>query len=233
MPVGPAFLEGAVEAFRFSVLPGVAGFDQDVFGAQSGEGVVGHDPLHGRTVGCRSDRGPGEEHRAGRAFLIGEDHGVSQAGMVIDSDVDVVKPDPCVACCMVAGGLVRVGAPAPPSGILPSFLTSMWIMSPGASRSYLRSVALAARIRAPVTGSRSQSLGMPARARIRETVLGLTPQRTARFLGPSRCATRRARTSDTTGAGVACGQDFGLELRSSRPAQPWERYRLTQRCAHV
>lgn len=59
LPVGPAFLEGAVEAFGFAVVPGVAGFYQDMFSAQSGEGalevagdpvgegVVGHDPRHG------------------------------------------------------------------------------------------------------------------------------------------------------------------------------------------
>jgi hypothetical protein len=36
LAVGPAFLEGAVEAFCFAVLPGMAGFDQDVFRVQCG-----------------------------------------------------------------------------------------------------------------------------------------------------------------------------------------------------
>ena len=48
MPVGPSVLEGAVEAFCFAVAPGVAGFDQDVFGAQLGEGVL---EVAGKPVG--------------------------------------------------------------------------------------------------------------------------------------------------------------------------------------
>jgi hypothetical protein len=50
---------------------------------------------------------------------------------------------------------------------------------------------------------------------------------------PSRRSTRLVRTSATTFAGVACGHDFGLELRSSRPSHPWVRYRLIQRWAQV
>lgn len=37
LPIGPAFLQGAVERFRFAVLPGMEGVDQDVPGTECGQ----------------------------------------------------------------------------------------------------------------------------------------------------------------------------------------------------
>jgi hypothetical protein len=104
----------------------------------------------------------------------------------------------------------------------------MWIMPPGVS--FIAAVGGPGRAD-PCPGDRV--LGIPARARIREMVRALVPQRKARSAGPSRRSTRLVRTSATTFAGVACGHDFGLELRSSRPSHPWVRYRLIQRWAQV
>ena len=79
-----------------------------------------------------SSRRPLQEGRAGRAALVGQDLAVGQAGVVVDQRVDVVVADgpPVHARLMVGAGLAAARQP-PPSGILPSFLTSMWTSSPG------------------------------------------------------------------------------------------------------
>jgi hypothetical protein len=105
-------LQGAVEALYLSVLPWAVRPDEQVPGVECGEGVadgvcagvadvvVGHhlldagDAEGGEGLGCAEQEG-----RAGGAFLVGEDFGVGQAGVVVDQGVDVVEPDPGPFLC--------------------------------------------------------------------------------------------------------------------------------------
>ena len=99
-PVGPSFLQGAVEAFGFAVLSGRVWSGQDVCCLERGEHglevagvtvvqrVVGHDladAASGEELG-----GLGEERGAGRALLIRQDVGGREPGVVVDGDVEVV-----------------------------------------------------------------------------------------------------------------------------------------------
>jgi hypothetical protein len=65
----------------------------EIPGQPVGERIVGHHAFHGRAMARHGGRGPGQEPGAGRAFLIRQDLGVCQAGVVIDGHVDVVKTD--------------------------------------------------------------------------------------------------------------------------------------------
>src|SRR5690606_13605712 len=111
----------------------------------------------------------------------------------------------------------------PPSGILPSFLTSTWSRSPAFGCSYRSSVRREARIRTPVTGSSSDSRGSPALAINRDTVDGLTPVCWAISSRPRRSCCRSDRTVSTTAPGVALGDRFGRDGRSSNPPEPSKR----------
>jgi hypothetical protein len=87
------------------------------------------------------DRATQERDRR-RRLLVGQDLGVGQAGRVVDGDVDCVpavdaSPDPEPSVIL---GLPFLARPAvmrlpAPLVIRPSFLTSMWISSPGIARS--------------------------------------------------------------------------------------------------
>lgn len=128
-------------------------------GEPVGEGVVGHDAFDRCAVRCHGRCRPGEESGARWTFLIGQDFGIGEAGVIIDGDMDVVEADLLGDLRWLARLCSGSTRQPPPSGMRPSFLTSTWIMSPGASHSFRRSVAREARIRAPVTGARSHNLG--------------------------------------------------------------------------
>ena len=91
--------------------------------------------IAGDAVGGEVVGGAGEERRAGRALLVGQDLGVGQPGVVIDEGVDVVEADPWPSAVAVEPLARPWARQPPPSGIRPSFLTSMWTSSPGRSRS--------------------------------------------------------------------------------------------------
>ena len=54
-----------------------------------------------------------EERRAGRGFLVGQDLGVGQPGVVVDSGVDVVEPD----LCWLAAGRWSAAVDPPPAAV--------------------------------------------------------------------------------------------------------------------
>jgi hypothetical protein len=95
LAVGPLGGQGAVESFDLAVLPGAVRLDDRLPGSARGAhvakrvpvgpGVVGHEPLDPvNAVGSEVGGSAGEEGRAGGAFLVGEDLGVGQPGVVID-----------------------------------------------------------------------------------------------------------------------------------------------------
>lgn len=103
-----------------------------VAGSSIAEVVVGDHALDpGDPVFDEVGGRPGQELRAGRAPFVGQDFGVGQSGVVVDEGVDVVVADPAAADL----SLRPWARHPPPSGILPSYLTSMWTSSPGLSRS--------------------------------------------------------------------------------------------------
>jgi hypothetical protein len=83
-------------------------------------------------VGGEEGQRPGGELRDGVGLLVGVDLGVGQPGVVIDCGVDVVV----AGLATPVGELGAVPGPAPttPAGCGRA-LTSMWIRSPGRSRS--------------------------------------------------------------------------------------------------
>ncbi len=97
--VGPFLGQGAVEAFHLAVglrppragvvradaQPGAGGAPG---GLGVGPGVVGQHPLHGHPVGGEPGHRAGEEACAGAGFLIGEDLGVGQPGVIVEGGVD-------------------------------------------------------------------------------------------------------------------------------------------------
>lgn len=100
------------------------------------------------------------EPGSGGGSLVGVDFGVGQAAVVIDSRMDVEVPrsvvrDPSRGSRLV--GAMSVDAQPPPSGMRPTFFTSMWSISPGAGCSYRRG----SRLDWPVGMSRSRSREMP------------------------------------------------------------------------
>ena len=134
LPVGPALLQGAVEPFGFTVLPEMAGLDQDVLCTQTGqhgleivgepvsERAIGHHPFYWGTVGGHERCGPFQEPGAGGTFHIGVDFDERQSGVIIHGHVEVVETDPGMPCRMVAGQLIWVGLPASSIGDSPEFL---------------------------------------------------------------------------------------------------------------
>jgi hypothetical protein len=78
-------------------LPGAQGGDGVAEGGAVavGEGVVGDDPFDGRdAAGGEVAGGAEREAGGGGAFLVGQDLGVGQPGVVVDGGVDVVVADP-------------------------------------------------------------------------------------------------------------------------------------------
>ena len=101
--------------------------------ASVAEVVVGDDAFDaGDAVLGEVGRGAGQERSAGGAFLVGQDLGVGQSGVVVDEGMDVVVADASSPDLFPAAAVARQ---PPPSGIRPIFLTSMWTSSPGRSRS--------------------------------------------------------------------------------------------------
>jgi len=83
--------------------------------------------------------------------------------------------------------------------------------------------------RAPVTGSRSNNLGSPARATTREAADALTPVRVASSTGPDRSAFRIAMSCSTISTLVAIDDGRGREDRSCNAAAPGARNPVTHR----
>jgi hypothetical protein len=95
-----------------------------------GRAVVGHDALDGEAMPAEEAQGVEQEAQAGAALLVGQDLRIGQSGMVVDGPVKVFPADaPAVA---LAGAIA--GDPMARS-LEASFLMSMWINSPGRSRS--------------------------------------------------------------------------------------------------
>lgn len=97
--VGPFVEQGAVEAFDLVVglrpvgtgeFPGRPEVGQGGFPGQAlavGPGVVCQDPFDPGDAGAVEERGrSGQEGRAGRAFLVGVDLAVGQAGVVVEAE---------------------------------------------------------------------------------------------------------------------------------------------------
>jgi hypothetical protein len=91
--------------------------------------VVGEHAFDGDVMGGEPVAGAFEEPAAKRGVLGVEDLAVRDAAVRVDGGVDVVEPDPAVTVVAVVAATVR--PPTAPSGIRPSFLTTMWTSSPG------------------------------------------------------------------------------------------------------
>jgi hypothetical protein len=145
-----------------SALPfcqGLRGFCPPVFGAEIrhglgessgpdvGEGVVGHDFLHGCPAGGHELSCVGQESGAGGAFLIGVDLDVGQAGMVVHGDVDVVEADAAALDAFAAA----VDAPASAFRDFPEFLDVSTVPASLAARLWRRISPVSRSIAQPLT----------------------------------------------------------------------------------
>ena len=121
-------------------------------------------------------------------FMIPADLGEGQARCIVDGHVDeLVASAAAFALLMRWPGLTN----------LPSFLMSIWMSSPGCSRSYRRTGSAGSRSRIPLN---------PKRRRIRLTVAGDTSTSVAICLPVWRC-----RRNVSTAAHVAGGVWLGDE----------------------
>ena len=99
--------------------------------AAVGAAVVGHDALDGDAVAGEPGERPAEEGGGAGLALVGQDLGIGQARGIVDRDVQGL-PANAVMAVDRAGRRPVMRWPMP--AILPSFLVSMWISSPGRSR---------------------------------------------------------------------------------------------------
>src|SRR5579862_2338855 len=112
------FAAGVAEVEGF-VAGAVVGHDAGDVDAQAS--VVGH---------CGVEEGDGAF-----LFLVGHDLGEGDARGVVDADMDELPAEALAATTPVALAAAIAGDPWPMPSIRPSFLMSMWISSPGCSRS--------------------------------------------------------------------------------------------------
>jgi len=94
--------------------------------AAIGGAVIAHDALDADAVGLEEGECAGEEGAGAFLALVGQEFGVGEAGGVVDGDVQVLPADPAGAAGVIAMDAVADAI---------SFLVSMWISSPGRSRS--------------------------------------------------------------------------------------------------
>jgi hypothetical protein len=155
--VGPFVGQGAVEPLHFAVGLGPVGpgsprgdaelvaRERPQFRAVAGA-VVADDALDGDAVAGVPGVRAVQERGCGVFALVGQDLCVGEPGVVVQGGVQVavaqdrvsVASAPCGGCGglpVTPAGLLTVDAGSTPSGMLPSFLTSTWISSPGRSRS--------------------------------------------------------------------------------------------------
>ncbi len=99
----------------------------------------------------------------------------------------------------------------------PSFLMSMWIISPGVSRSWRRTGS---------AGSSDFSRFMPRRPRMRKTV-ALDRPTAAAISPPVRRWRRSAAICSARGGGVRFGEECGRDERSCKPDTPSALKRFT------
>ena len=115
---------------------GVGEFEDGVaesFGEQHrpvADAVVGEDTFDDNAVRGVERVGSLPQRGGGGTLLVVQALGVVQSGVVIDRGVQQRVADGRGRLLVHPPSGVPVGAPPPPSGIRPSFFTSMWTRSP-------------------------------------------------------------------------------------------------------
>ena len=122
--VSPLAGDGLDEAFGLAVGLGPVGFGEEMFEAQllAGGGeelgairgtAVGEDGLDGDAVGAVKSQSLLESVEDAGDFFVGQEGGKSQAGMIIDGDVERLNARAWVAVGTLAGGAdARLGEAA-------------------------------------------------------------------------------------------------------------------------
>ena len=192
--------------------------------------------MRGDAVGGEVVDGAGQERRAGRALLVGQDLGVGQPGVVVDQRVDVVEADPgsrsgrrSAPCCAAVGPpAAAVGDPAELLDVHVDQLAGpvAFVADRGGLRGpdHLTGDRVAARqvghcVAAQDPGDRPRRR---RRARRRSS-----PGRAAR--GGAARRSRRSTSQPGSGSGIECGR----EDRSRSPASPSAAYRSIQVFTHL